>query len=426
MSRPYYINNPLCTFITISKYDCSSWGDLRTVNQIDKPHLQELTQRYGWQKPICNETEKVTKPQAKNIIQQVIDSIKIMDKNNKRCNAWIFVYSGHGLKDVLITSECDSTNPKSKGCLDIKKFIINRFSKKDIPTWFHEIPKWIFLDSCQGLLSGKEAPTPRSKGGRAYVPKNWFIIYSNCSGFKSYESSKGGYLIRALHEEFEPSKTKNIPWNKLLHKIRDNVPKNVSQENDDENERYQAVEDRNSGVRIKENIYFVHKDFRSLYINPLDIRRHAHKTIRDKAIELLCPLVSNCGSIFKTQIVNKVIENIRLHRNEPHLYQEDINCIKNKIQDSTVHRQVDNIIKQLRLPSRDIFNNKQHKNSNLSNPTINSRKSKQINKQINKQRSCQRHLNGVCIHCHNIDNNEQNHNRRNTNMSENNTNNNNY
>ena len=219
-SCKYVMQNALVLIICISKYDSDEYDDLKGAVR-DMDALKRLWGKFFCFKIMSNDNNSSQNNNkddtiankyyvSENDLRLKLTQAKcrLLDSNNNGDNfdRFIFVFSGHGYKDGIVTS-------------DTKKIQMNEiaksFSAKEIPL-FKDKPKIFIVDACRtsrGIIPAfdidekedtrykVEYRSERDDGNdfKFYHPlSNTLTIYGNTQGYAVSGSEQGGSLITIM------------------------------------------------------------------------------------------------------------------------------------------------------------------------------------------------------------------------------------
>ena len=198
----YRMKNALVLILCISKYGNDGWSDLNGP-KFDIKLLKELwEEKFGFD-ILCNEPSKEHNNEyylSNDSFSTKLDLARIALKNDeKKYDGFIFVFSGHGYKDSIVTS---------KGEITINR-IKQQFSAKEVKS-FADKPKVYIFDCCRNGDVGASYPNQEesdlrlaNKGSQPkhdyYHPySNVLEIYGNTPGYQVKDLKGGGSLIVPL------------------------------------------------------------------------------------------------------------------------------------------------------------------------------------------------------------------------------------
>ena len=142
LAKPYTIQNSLVLVICISKYKDERYADLEGP-VVDMKNLINLWQNTFHFKVISNNSSKSKDLFiSKNDLLIQLDEARIALRKNDTFDSFIFIYSGHGYDQGIITGDGQKTTMK-----DIKQ----HFSVKNIPN-FKDKPKTYIIDACRSKI----------------------------------------------------------------------------------------------------------------------------------------------------------------------------------------------------------------------------------------------------------------------------------
>ena len=205
------IQNGLVLNICISKYGSNNFEDLQGAKH-DMTKLIDLWKNKFGYKMICNDYDKNTMPYvSQNDFLQKLDECRMELRSNKNnYDGLIFVFSGHGYKTSIVTSDSLYV-PIDK----IKK----HFSAKEIEK-LKDKPKIYIFDCCRSMSD--HASLPLEDGSRLVSQKtekrgigksglnensnlefyhpfsNTIEIYGNTQGYAVNGTDEGGSLIELI------------------------------------------------------------------------------------------------------------------------------------------------------------------------------------------------------------------------------------
>eukprot|EP01084_Bolivina_argentea_P043337 79851_1 len=211
----YEISNALVLLVCIATYDqCNNslLESLKGVN-VDQNNIKSLFQKRYKYDLVTNKNDKVTLNDLENLMDE---TRKLFRNDDYQC--LFVIYSGHGTKNTLITSDL-----KEMSRIKFESYFNGYAVKNKI-----QIPKIYFVDACRGHYNSepvdieydeKEIIACQTKGTTNIAPNNnRLIFYSNTEPFISYQYEKtGGVLINGLYQVLNDKKNRD----KTLIEIQD-------------------------------------------------------------------------------------------------------------------------------------------------------------------------------------------------------------
>lgn len=252
-NKKYTIKKALVLMICISKYDKNS--EFKCLKGV----INDMKQlKYLWNDVFgyTIEYNNVDKPLSRNQFQNELDKARILlnssvdeKDNNDSFDAFIFVFSGHGTKNSIVTSE-----GKKFAIKDIKL----HFSPKNVES-FKDKPKLFIIDACRNnggtnfpcydkqlngdMVDSRLQMVSRSKNDGTnttgvqrktvfYHPMiNTIEIYANSLGYGVGASKNGGTLVMPLVKYLIKCVKANIIKNKSLEQLLNPLKHHIHKQN---------------------------------------------------------------------------------------------------------------------------------------------------------------------------------------------------
>jgi len=215
------IKNPLVIMLAISEYE--EQNTVVNVWEKDLVNYQELFEGQLKYEFVCNESNKLTRNEAMDFIDNVILSKKLRDNENGY-DAIVMIICGHGdNNDVLLTSDNDEISvPKLRSkfnCDELRKFtnypkifIMDICRGRNLPNSHEQIQKVVHSTNNKHIVEYRGTKTKLY----GHTDDGYVMIWSTTEGFQVPDSSYlSEYIKQVMTDNYQ-----HLTLHQIILKVR--------------------------------------------------------------------------------------------------------------------------------------------------------------------------------------------------------------